>query len=202
VALSVNRRDLLKRAGAAIIPAAILGSRLPALGTSREPGISRIKAVVYDERYSDCRSFANILVRHGATPFPVKGDCGQLWHGALTEHFARNGGNVAGLTTDSDFVVSRACGRELGFGAAFEGTHDCRGSNCVTHRLQSDAYHHEIVAALTVDDASWAESLARSLLCAPPCDRAAIFRVPVSLKTPRSSDHPGYLTSWRLEKSV
>ncbi len=164
----MNRRDLLKRAGAAIIPAAILGSRVPALGISRQPGISRIAAVVYDERYSDCRSFANILLRHGATPFPVKGDCGQLWHGALTEHLARNRGNVAGLTTDSDCVVSRACGRELGLGLVYEGAHDSRGSSDVMHRLRSTAYQREIVAALGGDGAPWAVSLAQSLLRAPP----------------------------------
>ncbi len=196
----MNRRDLLKRAGAAIIPAAILGSRLPALGISRL-GTSRIKAVVYDERYSDCRSFADILVQHGATPFPVNGDCGRLWHGALREHLVGSRGSVAGLTTDSDFVVSRGCGRELGFGATYEGTHDCRGSNCVTHYLQSDAYQQEI-AALASEDASWAETLAQSLFRLPTHDRGAIFRDPISLKTPSSSDHPGYLTSWLLEEST
>jgi hypothetical protein len=198
----MNRRDLLKRAGAAIIPAAILGSRLPAMGISQQPGISRILAVVYDERYSDCRLFADLLVRHGATPFPVNGDCGRLWHGALRAHLSGNRGSVAGLTTDSDFVVSRACGRELGFGVGYQGTHDCRRSNCVTHRLQSDAYHYEIAPTLGNDSVPWAESVARSLLCAPADYDAAIFGAPVLLKTSRSSDHPGYLTSWLLEVSA
>jgi hypothetical protein len=172
------------------------------LGISRQPGISRIKAVVYDERYGDCRSFADILVEHGATPFPVNGDCGRLWHGALREHLVGSRGSVAGLTTDSDFVVSRGCGREVGLGATYEGTHDCRASNCVTHRLQRGAYHHEIAGALGGDGASWAESLAQSLLGALAYDNAAILSASVSLKTPRSSDHPGYLTSWLLEESV
>ncbi len=198
----MNRRDLLKRAGAAIIPAAILGSRLPALGISRQPATSRIAAVVYDERYSDCRLFAEILVRHGATPFPVNGDCGRLWHGALSEHLVASRGSLAGLTTDSDFVVSRTCGREVGLGVGYEGAHDARGSNCVVHQLQSDANHQEIAAALGGDGAFWAESLAKSLFGAPSRDDAVIVSAPVSLKTARSSDHPGYLTSWLLEKSV
>jgi hypothetical protein len=192
----------LKRAGAAIIPAAILGSRLPVTGASWELGFSRIAAVVYDERYSDCRSFADILVRHGATPFPVNGDCGRLWHGTLREHLVRNRGNVAGLTTDSDFVVSRACGRELGLRLVYEGAHDGRGSSNVMHRLRSTAYQREIVVALGNDGASWAESIAQSLLRQPSHDSTAIFGAPVSLKTPRSSDHPGYLTSWLHEESA
>ena len=195
----MNRRDLLKRAGAAIIPATILGTRLPAMGIPRQPGTSRIVAVVYDERYSDCRSFADVLARRGATPFPVSGDCGRLWHGALKQHLAANRGSVAGLTTDSDFVVSRACGREVSLGVRYEGTHDCRGSNYVTHRLQSDAYHHQVAAALRRDGASWAESVGQSLFGAPAHGDAVIFSAPASLRTSRSSDHPGYLTSWLLE---
>ena len=198
---SVNRRDLLKRAGAAIIPAAILGPRLAAMGIPRQPGTSRIAAVVYDERYSDCRSFADILVRQGATAFAVNGDCGGLWHRTLRDALAR-WGSVAGLTMDSDFVVSRACGREVSLGVAYEGAHDGRGSSYITHQLQSRAYQHEIAAALGSDHASWAEALAHSLVRAMARDGAAIFRGPVSLQTPRSSGHPGYLTSWLLEKSV
>src|SRR4029077_12563425 len=157
-----------------IIPAAILGSRLPAMGASWEPGFSRIAAVVYDERYSDCRSFADILVRRGATPFPVNGDCGRLWHGALREHLVENRGNVAGLTTDSDFVVSRICGRELGLSVVYEGAHDSRGSSDVTHRLHNTRYQREIVAPFH-SGASWAESLAQSLLRLPSHDNGAIF---------------------------
>ena len=166
-----------------------------------EQRIPRIAAVVYDERYSDCRLFADILMRHGATPFSVSGDCGRLWHGTLREHLADNPGSVAGLTTDSDFVVSRACGRELGLRLAYEGAHDSRGSNDITHRLRSTAYQREIVAALG-SGASWAETLAQSLRRLPSHDSAGIFGAPVSLKTPRSSDYPGYLTSWLHEAST
>jgi hypothetical protein len=172
------------------------------MGPSSELGISRIAAVVYDERYSDCRSFADILARRGATPFPVNGDCGRLWHGALREHLVANRGSVAGLTTDCDFVVSRICGRELGLSVVYEGAHDSRGSSDVTHRLRSTPYQRKIVAALGRDGSSWAEALAQSLLRLPSPDSAAIFCAPVSLKTPRSSDHPGYLTSWLHEKSA
>ena len=172
----MNRRDLLKRVGAAIIPAVFLGSRLPAMSISRQIGTPRIATVVYDERYSDCRSFADILVRHGATPFAVKGDCGGLWHGALRQHLIGNRGRVAGLTTDSDFVVSRASGRELGLGVGYEGAHDSRELKCVRHRLQSGIYQHEIAAALRNEGASWAESLAQSLVRMPRRHGAAIFR--------------------------
>lgn len=185
-----------------MIPAAILASRLPSMGILPQPGTSRIVAVVYDERYSDCRSFADILVRRGAIPFSVNGDCGWLWHGALKQHLVRNRGSVAGLTTDSDFVVSRACAREEGFGVGYEAAHDCRGSNCVMHRLQRGVYHHEIVAALGGDGAPWAESLAQSLLRLWSHDNAAVLRSSVSRETSRSFDHPGYLTSWLLEKSA
>lgn len=195
----MNRRDLLKRAGAAIIPAAILGSRLPAMGIAQQPGILRIGAVVYDERYSDCRSFADILVRRGAVPFPVNGDCGKLWHSALREHLVGNGGSVAGLTSDSDSVVSRICGKELGLAAIYEGAHDCRGSDFLAHRLRGGVYQREIAVALRSDGACWAESLAQSLAHGRSHHHSAIFSGGVLVKTSRSFGHPGYLTSWLLE---
>ena len=196
----MNRRDLLKRAGAAIIPAAILGSRLPAMGISPQSGISRIGAVVYEERYADCRTFADILARRGAVPFAVNGDCGKLWHRALREHLAGNAGSVAGLTCDSDSVVSRICGRELGLGATYEGAHDCRGTDSLAHRLRGGVYQREIAAALRGDGACWAELLAEALVGGHSHDKFSIFSGSVPVKTARSPEHPGYLTSWLLEK--
>ena len=67
---------------------------------------------------------------------------------------------------------------------------------------EATAYQREIAAALGSDGASWAETLAQSLLHVPSHDSARIFSAPVSLKTSRSSDHPGYLTSWLHEKSA
>ena len=169
------------------------------MGVSLQQGTSRIAAVVYDERYSDCRSFANILVRHGATPFPVKGDCGWLWHRALREHLASNRGSVAGLTTDSDFVLSRACGREVGLGVTYEGAHDGRGPDHIVHHLRGAGYESEFAG--TLDEMHWSESVAEAL------DRIGLHNLKSGvqgtvLNTRNSLNQHLYLVSWLLEKSA
>jgi hypothetical protein len=196
----MNRRELLK--GAAMIPAALLGSRLPAMTSSQKSGTPPITAVVYDERYSDCQVFAEALARCGARLFPTNSDCAWLWYGTIRNHLAQLRGRVAGLTTDSDFMVSRMCGRELGLGVAYEGAHDGRGSKSIRHRLRGSGYDRELAAALRGNDACWAELLAQALHHAPAHNYAAIPCAAVSLESSRSSKYPGYLTSWLLEKSA
>jgi len=200
----MNRRDFLKGAGAAIVPAALPA----ALWTTAAPmataaGVSQvaqtaapITAVVFDERYADCRLFADALEKRGAKAFAANQDAVQLWYGALRVYLAEHPGRVAGLTTYADFSVSQACGRELQLTQVYEGTHDGRRSRTeLTHRLSTLVRDDGIVDALGGD--SWATRLADALyrLPAPPVSAAARL---ATATTPRSVGHPGYLNSWLL----
>jgi hypothetical protein len=139
------------------------------------------------------------LAREGAVAFATGGNSANVWYGPLRAHLARYGGAVAGLTTDSDFVVSRGCGRELGLEMIFEGAHDCRESTRAVHRLASRAGDaREIAATLGVPSLYWAESLAVAL---QGISRRNTVRglTTAELTTLRSGDHPGYLASWLLD---
>ena len=211
----MNRRDFLKGAGAAaIVPAAIPGAIWgPSLSLLREPEgaaksvapesvaprqVTPISAVVYDERYADCRLFAAALVSQGAVAFPANADSAQLWYGSLRAHLARRPGRVAGLTTYADFTVSQACGRELNLATLYEGAHDARRSRSnLTHRLRVSGDAPDIAAAIARPDASWAESLANAL-CRFPSARDSAVRHASTVPTPRAGGHPGYLASWLL----
>jgi hypothetical protein len=70
----LDRRNFLKDAGVFAVSAAILGSSASARAASWEVSSARITAVLYDERYSDCRSFAEAFVRRGATAFNTRDD--------------------------------------------------------------------------------------------------------------------------------
>jgi hypothetical protein len=201
----MNRRDFLKGAGAAaIVPAAIPGaiwgsSPVPATAAPVFPPIS---AVVFDERYADCKIFADAFVRRGAVAYAANADSAQLWYGSLRAHLAQFPGRVAGLTTYADFSVSQACGRELNLATLYEGTHDARRSRTnLTHRLRAVDDAREIAAAMPGADAPWAESLANAL-CRLPSTRGAALRNLATATTPRSPDHPGYLASWLLGPRV
>jgi len=203
----MNRRDFLKGAGAAAIvpaaiPSAIWGSAAANANAASEPAASRIlppiAAIVYDERYSDCKLFADALIRQGAVAFPANGDSAQLWYGSLRDHLARHAGRVAGLTTYADFSVSQACGRELNLATLYEGAHDARASRSVlTHRIRTRGDESEIAAAFANSRLPWAESLANAL-CRLPSTRDSALRNMATVTTPRSAGHPGYLTSWLL----
>ncbi len=208
----MNRRDFLKGAGAAIVPAAIPGAiwaSAPLSATSQRaqesspetsPDIAPITAVVFDDRYADCQAFAQVLARRGAKAFATNADAVQLWYGPLRAHLAQHPGGVAGLTTYADFSVSQACGRELGFAQLYEGEHDGRRSRThLAHRLRTASTDREIAAAFAND--SWAAQLADALArLATPVDaahRIAELRS-AAATTPRSAGHPGYLNSWLL----
>ncbi len=203
----MNRRDFLKGAGAAAIvpaaiPAAIWGPGPAAAAGASEPAASPIlppiTAVVYDERYADCKLFADALIRQGAVAFPANGDSAQLWYGPLRAHLKQRAGRVAGLTTYSDFSVSQACGRELSLVTLFEGAHDARRSRTtLTHSLRVAGDETQIAASFANSALPWAESLANAL-CRVPATRDSTIGNLVTLATPRSRNHPGYLASWLL----
>ncbi|HXX17860.1 MAG TPA: twin-arginine translocation signal domain-containing protein [Candidatus Acidoferrum sp.] len=191
----MKRRDFLK--GAAIVPAAVAAARWPAMAEMIGARRSRIAAVVYDERYADCRMFAETLARQGAIALPTSGDAAHLWYGALREQLALRDGNVAGMTTDADLLVSRGCGREMNMRMVYEGSHDCRTSDHLKHRLRGSGIEREVYAALLRADAPWAEAIATALQRPPAAEQIvqALAGLPI-VTTPQSADHPGYLSSW------
>jgi hypothetical protein len=196
----MNRRNFLK--GAAFAPAAVAALKWPTMGETITPRNNRITAVVFDERYIDCTVFSEVLARLGAAAFPTCGDAAIVWYGRLRKLLERHGGSVAGMTTESDRMVSRACGRELNMRMTYEASHDCRASGRLTHRLRGCGEEREVYAALLRDEAPWAEAVANALGRPTVTDRIAGVFVPVpTVTTTNSASHPGYLTSWLVASS-
>jgi hypothetical protein len=197
----MKRREFLKKAAA--VPAVVAASKwyTAAETLSRKPW--EITAVVYDERYADCRDFAKALERQGAMPFATLGDAASLWYGALRASLARSGGSVAGMATDSDWVVSRSCGREQGLEVAYEGSHDWRLSDRLIHRLGGDGLEWQVYFALLDAKIPWARSIASGLV---RCSHRDAVRIGSGVAigkangvvTRASTGHPGYLSSWLL----
>ena len=163
-----------------------------------------ISAVLYDERYADSRAFATALERQGVRSFATFGDAASVWYGALRATRARSGGSIAGMATDSDWVVSRACGREQGLGVAYEGSHDWRVPDRLVHRLYGNGLEREVYSALLDLDTVWYEAVASALLRAGRAERVKVGRslAIADAATRVFTGHPGYLTSWLLDPSV
>ena len=204
----MNRRDFLKNAGAAIVPAALPGAiwiaTSPAAGEDRPhmvvANMSPITAVIYDERYADCRAFADSLASLGAKSFATSQDAVQLWYGPLRAHLEKNPGRVAGLATYADFSSSWACGRELSYVIRFEGEHDGRRSRVrLAHRLRTRGDDSDIAASFANE--SWPRQLAEALArLGESAETKTVAPRSSTATTPRTSGHPGYLSSWLLAK--
>jgi hypothetical protein len=208
----MKRRDFLKNAGAAIVPAALPAALWSSPSLALENASARdkghlvvrefrpITAVLYDERYADCRAFAETLARHGAKAFATNQDAVALWYGPLRAYLEKNPGRIAGLATYADFSSSIACGRELAYTIRFEGHHDGRDRNApLTHRLRTPAGAGEIASAISDED--WATQLAEALTSFPVPDRTSETDEPRwnVAKSPIFFEHPGYLNSWLVE---
>jgi len=193
----LDRRTFLKDASALTASAALIASGASSVVGAGASDERRISAVLFDSRYFSSREFADALVREGATAFDARADIAALWYGRLGDHLAKHGGFVAGLTTDSDFVVSESFGREYRLSSKYEGSHDSRGSSVITHRLRGPQGIAEIESALRRADSNWAralgQALARTRLAVSPkqWESSAVY-------TSQLGDHPGFLRSWLL----
>jgi hypothetical protein len=192
----VNRREFIKGAGALAVPAVIIGSRL-GIGTAVPASeAAPITAVVFDERYSDCRRFADALARQGAIPFATLGDSAVVWRRSLRSHLASRGGRLAGLTTYSDLVVLQSCRLELQLRVLYQGHHDCRAAWTLTHRISGCRDGRVIALALARSGADWARSLASALGhgTTESCSGGST----ATWRNGEFGDHPGFLVSWVL----
>ena len=189
------RRDFLK--DAVVAGGALVASRLSPAGSfsSWSRRNARI-AVVYDERYSDSRRFADAFVERGAAAFQTSGDSAKLWYGALRKHLVQHGGGLAGLTTVSDLDVLQMSCREVQLKLTYQADHDARRSNTLTLLLRAG----DLQQAVAHSRVSWAEALAEELNATPAGDFAnrKVRDQARTWRIPRSVDHPGYLTSWLL----
>ena len=161
-------------------------------------------AVVFNDRYSDARAFAQALAALGMPALAMAGDAGTLWHGALGKQLAGGRRRLAGVGTSMDLLIVESLGREAGLRVRFLAQHDSRGSRTLTHSIAGDsAAYAGLAAELSAPD--WPARLAAALprladhACAGPAvsvATAAGLRVPTGVE--RSEDHPGMLFSWIL----
>jgi hypothetical protein len=196
----LDRRTFLKDASALTVSAALAASAASTASSAAAAQGPRIAAVLFDSRYSSCRSFVNAFALRGAAAFDVRGDIAALWYSALRDHLAKHGGPVAGLTAHSDLVVSQAFGRELRLALRYEGAHDSRGSQAIAHRLRGRINLDEITAALQHADSDWSESLADAIARTRWVRFDPQWQSSLA-QTSAPADHPGFLSSWLLASS-
>jgi hypothetical protein len=193
-----QRRNFLKQSVACIATGAmLLTGAAPPRAATRRFAHRPFDSVLVDARYSDSRIFAAALRAQGAQVLDTGADLGLLWHGALGRAFALAPQRLAGLTPYSDLFICAAFAREHGAHLIYEGAHDCRGVECLTHSLRCGASLAGLGAALDQAGALWPERLAQQLGFASRHYRP-LRRETVATRAPRAVGHPGMLYSWAL----
>jgi hypothetical protein len=155
--------------------------------------LKRIDFVLVDIELEDSVSFAAALIGRGARAFSVQQDIGRLWFGELGEAF-KAGHSIAGLTSHSELLVCSTFARQHGARVRFEGSHDCRGSDVLTHSLRVAASDQPFSALLASADHAWPQMLAEHVMTLSRGDSLREERCRTT--TPRSPTHPGSLFSW------
>jgi hypothetical protein len=186
----LRRREFLKHS---VIVATAASSGILTANASTDR-TTRVDFVVFDEELEDSLAFARELAARGARELAVQQDIGRLWFGELGQAFA-SGTVIAGLTSHSELLVCAAFAREHGAHIRYEGSHDCRGGDVLTHSLRVAMDAKSLGADLALADTDWPRVLAHRTSelaeCAGPLreDRCRT-------STRRTASHPGSLFSW------
>ena len=118
----VNRRSVLK-IGAATVAGVLV--KVPVSGgdlSQRRAHIAFHRAV-FDERFTECRGFADELHYAGVVTSPIGGDVAELWYGDLRAYLRENCLPVAGLTDRAALFCLEELGRDVGMRVIFRADH-------------------------------------------------------------------------------
>ncbi|HYM36575.1 MAG TPA: twin-arginine translocation signal domain-containing protein [Steroidobacteraceae bacterium] len=193
----LDRRDFLKHsmAVAAIAPAGVVTANVDATAIAATRPRNGIRFVVVDEDFEDSVAFADELIAHGAKVFSVQQDLGRLWFGELGAAFSA-GKSIAGLTSHSEFHICSSFARAHGASVRYEGEHDCRGSEILTHSILMNEEAPILLSKIVAADIHWPRALAAQLAATSCSDTSC--RETTQTQTRRSATHPGSLFSWMI----
>jgi hypothetical protein len=118
----VNRRGVLK-IGAATVAAVVV--KIPLFGRNLSPGRTRIAfhRAVFDERFAECRGFADELRSAGVFTSGIRRDVAELWYRDLRVHLSENRLPFAGLTDRPALFCLEELARDVGMRVIFRSDH-------------------------------------------------------------------------------
>ena len=183
VAAAVSRSATTWSAASTSVPAPASDDAPPTVATPV------FDAVVFNERYSDARLFAQTLGAQGVALMPIAGDAGTLWYAALREQVVRGRGCLVGMGTPMDLMILECLGREANLQMRLRAQHDARGRKTLTHSISGNDGPS---LAVDLGASDWPARLATAL--------PHVARGVVTTQMERSADHPGMLISWVLAR--
>src|SRR6185437_4248035 len=124
----ITKRGFLRGASAAAFAAAAPRGSWAASATGEQrsennlpemPASPPFDVVVFNDRYSDARAFAQALGQRAVPTLAMAGDAGTLWHGTLAKEVAGGRRRLAGIGTSMDLLILESLGWEAGLRIRF-----------------------------------------------------------------------------------
>jgi hypothetical protein len=118
----VNRRSVMK-IGAAAVAGALVDLPVPGRNSAAPRAHGAFQRAVFDERFAECRAFADELHSAGVPTSAIRGDVAGLWYGDLRAHLSENRLPVAGLTDRTALFCLEELARDVGMRVILRADH-------------------------------------------------------------------------------
>lgn len=189
-----SRREFLQMGVAALaLPISAHAALSPSL-LDGEPAATPLYKVVFDERFSSSRAFAEEAERLGVSVHGIKGDMTDLWYHDLYARWKKGPAAIAGLTAHGPIFCLERLAWDQRMRVVFRADHRYRADGSIEHALSGPASMLRQAAALSIDT-DWSSQIA-SLVTRCPASRSQSSQSNVIGPTLKHADDPEHLISW------
>lgn len=191
-----SRREFLQMGVAALaLPISAHAAFSPASSIlDGEPAATPLYKIVFDERFSSSRAFAEEAERLGVSVHGIKGDMTDLWYHDLYARWKEGPAAIAGLTAHGPIFCLERLAWDQRMRVVFRADHRYRADGSIEHALSGPASMLRQAAALG-SETNWTSRIA-SLVTRCPANRSLSSQSNVIGPTVKHADDPEHLISW------
>jgi len=162
----------------------IQGSVAMAVAVAAAPGMSVFAAVpapmdlykvVFDQRFSACRTFGAEAKRLGASVHGVSGDITDLWYHDLYYRWRQSPAAIAGMTRHSSLFGLEMMAGDVGMRVIYRAHHRPGQNGAITHEVFGPSAAQRRQAELRGPEADWSRTAA-NIVMTWPADMTAISK--------------------------
>jgi len=191
-----SRREFLQMGVAALaLPISAHAALSPASSIlDGETTATPLYKVVFDERFSASRAFAEEAERLSLSIHGIKGDMTDLWYHDLHARWKEGPVAIAGLTAHGPIFCLERLAWDQRMRVVFRADHRYRADGSIEHALSGPSILLRRAAALG-DEINWSSEMA-SLVTRCPAMRSQTSQSNVIGPAVKHADDPEHLISW------
>lgn len=156
--------------------------------------------IFFDERFAECRAFADELKRHGRAGDPIRGDITDVWFNDLYYRWKQQPVAIAGMTAAGPIFCLEMLARDAGMRVVMRADHRFspqRGAAEVSieHEISASANILAPAEALQQSGDPWPARMAE-IVMQFPAFREQERKLNISGSGPRGNNDPDHLVTW------